>query len=82
MEEVKEEEKVEEVKEEEMQDEVIVEAPAEDIKGYVDGKIEELLQIIAELKSEIEASKPEVEVEMKKKPASMADNFAAFKRNK
>ncbi len=72
--------------EQEMAEEVVVEAPIvdapEDIKGYVDGKIDELLAIIAELKSEIESAKPEIEVEMKKKPASMADNFAAFKRFK
>lgn len=84
-EEVKEEAIVEEEVKEEMAEEVVVEAPvveapAEDIKGYVDSKIEELLAIIAELKSEIEAAKPEVEVEMEKKPATMADNFAAFKR--
>jgi hypothetical protein len=72
--------------EQEMAEEVVVEAPIvdapEDIKGYVDSKIDELLAIIAELKSEIESAKPEIEVEMKKKPASMADNFAAFKRFK
>jgi hypothetical protein len=70
----------------EMAEDVVVEAPIveapEDIKGYIDGKIDELLNIIAELKSEIESAKPEIEVEMKKKPSNMADNFAAFKRNK
>jgi len=81
-EEVKEEEKVEEVKEEEMAEDVVVVDAPEDIKGYVDSKIDELLAIIAELKSSIESAKPEVEVEMKKKPATMADNFAAFKRFK
>jgi hypothetical protein len=74
------EDEVSEAIEEEMAEEVIVEAPAEDIKGYVDSKIEELLAIIAELKSEIESAKPEVEVQMEKKPSTMADKFAAFKR--
>jgi len=79
-EEVKEEVIVEEEVKEEMVEEVIVEAPAEDIKGYVDGKLEELYALIAELKSEIESSKPEIEVEMEKKPATLADGFSAFKR--
>lgn len=64
----------------EMAEEVVVVDAPEDIKGYVDGKIDELLAIIAELKSQIEAAKPEVEVELEKKPSTMADKFAAFKR--
>lgn len=81
-EDVKEEEIVkEEVKEEMAEDVVVVDAP-EDIKSYVDSKIEELLAIVAELKSEIESSKEEkeeVEIDLKKK-TSMAEAFAAIKR--
>jgi hypothetical protein len=75
---------------EEMAEEVVevpvVEAPAEDLKSYIDAKINDLLSIIAELKSEIEnkdVEEDEIIQPMdasKNKAQSLSAYFSAMKR--
>lgn len=62
-------------------------APAEDLKAYIDAKINDLLAVIAELKSEIEGKDVEeeaivngVEDEMKKKAQALNIYFSAKRK--
>jgi hypothetical protein len=86
-EEVQVEETVEEMAELPVVEEVpVVEAPAEDLKSYIDAKINDLLNIIAELKSEIEnkdVEEDEIIQPMdasKNKAQALSAYFSAMKR--